>query len=86
MSYLDGYGKEECKHCGLSRTVEGHDGCVGALKGVMNACCGHGDNKAAYVQFDHDNYIRDPNKKLIQGDEALNYIRRHSNIDYLKTR
>jgi len=41
-NYLDGYGKENCKHCGLNRTEQGHDGCIGELTGVMNACCGHG--------------------------------------------
>ena len=37
-NYLDGYGKETCGHCGLRRTVEGHDGCIGTLSNVMNAC------------------------------------------------
>lgn len=40
-----------CGHCGLSDTPEEHDGCLGALPGVMNACCGHGDEEEAYVQF-----------------------------------
>jgi hypothetical protein len=38
-----------CGHCGKDQTVEGHDGCIGTLPGVMNACCGHGDVKACYV-------------------------------------
>ena len=40
-----------CGYCGRSYTKEGHDGCLGTLPGVMNACCGHGVTKEAYVQF-----------------------------------
>ena len=40
-----------CGHCGKNYTPEGHDGCLGTLKGLMNACCGHGVVKDAYVQF-----------------------------------
>ena len=39
-----------CGACGKSNTVEGHDGCVGTLPNVMNACCGHGIEEDAYVQ------------------------------------
>jgi len=41
----------ECGQCGMSNTKEGHDGCLGTLPGLMNACCGHGDTREAYVQF-----------------------------------
>lgn len=40
----------DCGHCGKANTPEGHDACLGTLPGVVNACCGHGDPKAAYVQ------------------------------------
>lgn len=40
-----------CGHCGLRSTSEGHDGCLGTLPGVRNACCGHGNDRDAYVQF-----------------------------------
>lgn len=40
-----------CGHCTLLRTPEGHDGCLGILPGVLNACCGHGDVGEAYVQL-----------------------------------
>ena len=40
-----------CGHCGRARTAEGHDGCLGTLPGVMNACCGHGIEGEAYIQF-----------------------------------
>jgi len=41
-----------CGHCGRSNTPEGHDGCIGALPGVIGACCGHGDDADAYVVFE----------------------------------
>jgi hypothetical protein len=40
-----------CGHCGLDRTKDGHDYCLGTLKGLMNACCGHGDIKETYIQL-----------------------------------
>jgi hypothetical protein len=43
--------KRPCGHCGKYNTIEGHDGCLGTLSGVMNACCGHGQENDAYVQF-----------------------------------
>ena len=61
-----------CCKCGLLPTKEGYDGCIGELKDpdVMNACCGHGDDTGAYVQFfsDPDNAIR--------GDGAVDYIKK----------
>lgn len=77
-NYLDGYGKENCVYCGLQRTEEGHDGCIGTLKNVMNACCGHGQDESAYVQFNHDEYSINPNKYIIKGVEAVKYISEHS--------
>lgn len=65
-NYLKGYGKDSCGYCGIKRTPEGHDGCIGTLEGVMNACCGHGEDKTAYVQF--------PSGECIRGREALKYI------------
>lgn len=47
-----------CGHCGLHNTKEGHDGCLGTLNGVMNACCGHGDVDDAYIQFSNGFIIR----------------------------
>lgn len=54
-----------CGHCGEGRTPEGHDKCLGTLPGVMNACCGHGETRMAYVQF--------PEGKYMQGQEAIDY-------------
>lgn len=41
-----------CGRCGKHSTPEGHDACLGKLPGVSNACCGHGSDREAYVQFD----------------------------------
>ncbi len=40
-----------CGNCNKHYTAAGHDGCLGKLNGIMNACCGHGDIEEAYVQF-----------------------------------
>ena len=40
-----------CGYCNRPSTSEGHDGCLGTLPGVINACCGHGDINDAYVQL-----------------------------------
>ena len=37
--------------CDLDLGPEGHDPCLGTLFGVMNACCGHGVEREAYVQY-----------------------------------
>ena len=63
-----------CGHCGLSNTTEGHDGCLGSLPGVMNACCGHGNINEAYVQFDDGVIVRKMNAKraidnLLEGEQ-----------------
>jgi len=55
-----------CGHCGLHNTVEGHDGCLGTLPNIMNACCGHGDVRQAYVQFWDD--------EVLNGQEAIEKI------------
>ena len=41
-----------CAKCKKGPTKEGHDGCLGTLDGpVMNACCGHGNDDQAYIQY-----------------------------------
>ncbi len=49
--------RRSCGHCGRPNTVEGHDGCLGALPSVLNACCGHGQPQDAYVQFNNGTRI-----------------------------
>ena len=46
-----------CSLCGLKRTKEDHDRCLGVLPGVMNACCGHGQVDEAYIQFWNEDRI-----------------------------
>lgn len=41
----------ECAYCGGSPNKEGHDNCIANLKGVKNACCGHGNIIDCYVQL-----------------------------------
>ena len=48
---VDTWQDRSCGRCGKFLTKEGHDACLGTLPGIMNACCGHGDNRDAYVQF-----------------------------------
>lgn len=45
------WSERPCGYCNLANTPDGHDGCIGRLVGVMNACCGHGETGAAYTQF-----------------------------------
>jgi hypothetical protein len=59
-----------CGHCDLPNTAEGHDGCLGTLPDVQNACCGHGSITDVYVQF-YD-YTR------ISGVEAREFINKHT--------
>lgn len=47
-----------CAACSLVRTPEGHDGCLGTLPGVSNACCGHGQPNEAYLQLSDGSDIR----------------------------
>lgn len=57
-----------CGHCGLHATTEGHDGCLGELPGVKNACCGHGSQTDAYIQF--------PDGSIERGQDAINLMHR----------
>lgn len=40
-----------CGYCGRENTDLGHDGCLGTIPGILNACCGHGVIEEAFVQF-----------------------------------
>ncbi len=40
-----------CGKCGKKDTPEGHDACLGTIPGVMNACCGHGNDGEAYIDY-----------------------------------
>lgn len=58
--------ERDCGFCGKKNTQEGHDGCLGTLPNVMNACCGHGVKKDAYIQY--------CNEKILKGKQAMNKI------------
>lgn len=47
-----------CGYCGKYNTDEGHDGCLGAISNVINACCGHGSTNEAYIQYSNGHIIR----------------------------
>lgn len=54
-----------CGNCGKHYTKEGHDGCLGTLIGVMNACCGHGEIDECYIQFLDGESVRGIDAKII---------------------
>ena len=63
---VDSWKDRPCGKCGLPLTEEGHDGCIGTLPDVINACCGHGDAGDAYVQFEDGTGL--------WGEEAMEYM------------
>jgi hypothetical protein len=56
-----------CGHCNLMNTPEEYDGCLGHIPGALNACCGHGNDDEAYIQFED---------KTITGKEVKEYLNR----------
>lgn len=77
-----------CGHCNQLSTEEGHDACLGTLIGLMNACCGHGNPKEAYVQFIDGNCVRGEDAVMIQNilkrwkpdqthEEEIEYTEKH---------
>ncbi|GJM84307.1 hypothetical protein HMSSN139_68030 [Paenibacillus sp. HMSSN-139] len=67
------YNERPCGQCGMHQTKEGHDSCLGTLKGVMNACCGHGHTRDAYVQLLDGTTIRGHDAWMLQ-----NVLKKHS--------
>ncbi len=63
-----------CNNCNQRRTHKGHDACLGTLKGIMNACCGHGEVNEAYIQFLDEYCIR--GKDALRIFEVLKEMRR----------
>jgi hypothetical protein len=57
--------KRPCGYCGNDATKEGHDRCLGTLKGLMNACCGHSNIKKTFVQFLDGHIIRGEDARII---------------------
>lgn len=49
-----------CKKCGHQKEFKGEpDGCLGWLPGVVDACCGHGENGEQYLHFQDGTVITD---------------------------
>ncbi len=69
-----------CRNCKKTPTKEGHDGCLGTLVdhnngGIMNACCGHGKEELAYIQYWDQTRISgeeaaNKQKQLLSGDKV----------------
>jgi hypothetical protein len=47
-----------CNVCGADAAADRPDACFGMLPGVVEACCGHGDKRKAYIHFDSGLIIR----------------------------
>ncbi len=62
----DCWKTKDCGRCEKPFTEAGHDPCIANLPGVRNACCGHGVDADAYVEFD------DWRRKT--GDEAVRFF------------
>jgi len=64
-----------CKHCGKPPTKEGHDPCLGELRGIMFACCGHhGSIQPPYVTLNDGTYIRFNSRKELFDYFGMEYI------------
>jgi len=63
-----------CSKCKLPPSAEGHDGCLGTLNDpdIMNACCGHGLDAQAYIQY--------WSGKDLRGDNAIKEQKRLKEI------
>ena len=64
---------ERCDKCAVFHKHNDLDPCLGMLPGLMNACCGHGNVNAAYVQFLDGQCIRGSSAIVIQGE-----LKKHS--------
>lgn len=79
IDYQRDHSDLPCAFCGLEDTPDGHDGCIGTLPDVMNACCGHGTIEFAYVQF-WDGLTVDGQweRARLDGQEALDHIKKNN--------
>ena len=58
LTPIAGNPRADCGHCGKNRTTEGHDGCLGTIPNIMNACCGHGESRMSYIQFSDGSIVQ----------------------------
>jgi hypothetical protein len=66
-----------CEECGLSTTPEGYDGCLGKLPNVSFACCGHGVEADAYIQYECDTPEHQTYPRGLYGHEAVEVLDNH---------
>ena len=60
--------QRKCGYCGNDdRNEKGHDKCIENLRGVANACCGHGKPDEAYIQY--------CNGDILRGEKAIEKIK-----------
>jgi hypothetical protein len=59
-----------CLKFPIKEGTESYDACIGKVKGLMNACCGHGCEKEAYAQLEGG--------LILQGRDAVNYFKENS--------
>lgn len=52
-----------CGHCEKPNRPDEHDACLGELPGVINACCGHGNERDAYIMFEDETIKRGSDAK-----------------------
>ena len=62
----DGWQGRPCGKCGEITTKQGHDPCIADLPEVRNACCGHGNDCEAYIQFENGGSIAGKEARKIQ--------------------
>lgn len=53
------YGEKTCLVCGQGHSGAHPDPCLGELKEIVGACCGHGDRTDAYIGFENGTTIRE---------------------------
>jgi hypothetical protein len=54
-----------CGYCHLPNNLEGHDSCLGTLRGVMNACCGHGQASDGYIRLEGGAILSEDATKVV---------------------
>ena len=60
-----------CPHCKRPPTKEGHDACLGTLKGVKYACCGHGGHPYRTKKNTLGNtYVMEEDGKCYYGEDV----------------
>ena len=64
QSVSETHKERACGKCNKMETKEGYDNCLGKLRGLMNACCGHGIDKP-YIQFLDGKIIRGKDAEII---------------------